>query len=228
MKIYVPVVFTVLAMVGAANAPLVAQDRSLDDVYRGMDTMSAEFSDMSADIERETHTLFINHSSFESGQMYFLQRRGDSRIRISITDPAPKEVLIGDGTAQRYNPRTTVLEEFGLGEFADKVEFLVLGFGTSSQDLIDQYEVVLLGEETLEGSVVSVLALTPRDPAMARNFPQIQLWMDQARWVPVETRLEQPSGDYQIARFSNVVLNMGLGNSAFELDLPDDVEIIRH
>lgn len=204
-----------------------AQAPSLEDVLKGMDGVSGDFRDMSADIERETVTLFINHSRFESGQMYYVRSDGASRIRVALTDPAPKDFLVADGKARIYNPATNVVEEIELGEHQDKVEFMVLGFGTSRADLLAYYEVSLVGQETLDGQVVSVLDLTPRDPAVLRHFTSIRLWMDQQRWLPVQTKATQPSGDYLTVRFSNVRINTHLADGRFDLHLPDDVQIVR-
>jgi outer membrane lipoprotein-sorting protein len=223
-------------MLLAMLAPLLAispgtldarQKHSLDAVLGAMDKASREFVDMVAAIERETVTVFINHSRIESGRMYFARGGDHSRVRVSLTDPARKDFLIDDGKVRIYNPGTNVLEEIGLGEHADKVELMVVGFGTSGEDLLHYYDVKLAAEEIVDGTSVSVLDLAPRDPDVARHFTSIRLWMDQQRWIPVQTRATQSSGDYLTVRFSNVVINGGVPNSAFSLDLPDDVQILR-
>lgn len=209
---------------GAVQAP---QALTLDDVLNEMDAVSAEFRDMEADIERETVTVFINHSRFEFGKMYFVRDGDRSRIRITLTEPSPKEFLIDDGKVRIYNPGTNVLEEISLGEHEDKVGFMVVGFGTSREELLRQYEIELAPEESLGGAPVSVLDLTPRDPEVARYFSQIRLWIDQDRWIPVQTKAVELSGDYLIVRFSNVRINAGVPASVFRLELPRDVQVVR-
>lgn len=202
-----------------------AQD-SLEATLEGMDDASRSFRDMQADIERETVTIFINHSRIETGTMAFA--RGDqSRIRISLREPASKEFLVADGKVRIYNPTTRVVEEIGLGEHEDKVEFMVIGFGTPREALMRQYDVEWVGVEDVDGHRVSVLDLTPTDSDVARYFSAIRLWIDQNEWVPVQTRATELSGDYMIVRFSNVRLNRGVPRGTFRLDLPDDVEVVR-
>jgi outer membrane lipoprotein-sorting protein len=221
-----------LALLLSAGLPGVSQAQdsrareSLEKTLDRMDEVSRSFRDMQADIEREKVTVFINSSRIETGRMFFA--RGDqSRIRISLEDPAPKEFLVGDGQVHIYNPNTKVLEEIGLGEHEDKVEFMVIGFGTSREALMRQYDIAWVGVEELEGHRVSVLDLAPTDPDVARYFSAIRLWVDQTDWVPVQTRATELSGDYMIVRFSDVRLNAGLAGSVFRLNLPDDVEVVR-
>jgi outer membrane lipoprotein-sorting protein len=218
---------SVLVFLLAAGFPAVgrAQD-SLDDTLSAMDEASRSFRDMQADIEREKVTVFINHSRIETGTMAFA--RGDqSRIRISLMDPSAREFLVADGKVRIYNPNTKVLEEIGLGEHEDKVEFMVIGFGTSREALLRQYDIAWVGVEDLGDHRVSVLDLRPTDPDVARYFSAIRLWIDQTEWSPVQTRATELSGDYMIVRFSNVRVNAGVPGSTFRLDLPDDVEVVR-
>jgi outer membrane lipoprotein-sorting protein len=166
----------VFALAALATPLGAATQHSLEDVLAGMDDVSREFRDMAADIEREQVVVFINESSFESGRMYFVRRGEGSRIRVSILEPAPKDLLIDDGQVGVYNPLINVLQETGLGEHEDKVEFMVLGFGTSRDDLLAYYEVAYVGEEPLDGRMLSVLDLVPRDPAVARQFTGDPAW----------------------------------------------------
>ena len=44
-----------------------------------------------------------------------------------------------------------------------------------------------------------------------------------AYFIPVQTRLTEPTGDYTTVRFEQVVINGPLAAKAFELTLPKDV-----
>jgi outer membrane lipoprotein-sorting protein len=213
---------------GAAQA---APAWTLEEVLAGMDRASDGFRDMSAAVERAAYTAFLDNSRSEFGRMYFV--RGDrSRIRISLEEPAPREFLIDEGQVRIYNPRTNVLEEIALGEHEDKVEFMVIGFGTSRTEILGQYDVSLAGPDSADGApggrLLPVVDLVPKDPNVRRHFSQIRLWMDPETWTPVRTRAMQSGGDHLTVYFSEVAINEGVDGSAFSLDLPDDVEIVRH
>jgi len=107
----------------------------------------------------------------------------------------------------------------------DKVEmFMALGFGQSSQDLKNNFDVRLAGEEVVNGRKTSVLDLKPKNSAMFRS---VQMWMDQQKWVAVQIKTTENSGDYMILKFSNIKLNTGIPDSVFELKMPKDVRVIK-
>jgi outer membrane lipoprotein-sorting protein len=218
----------VLAFLAAGGQARARAPYTLDEVLGAMDAASRRFVDMQSDIRRETVTVFINHTRTETGRMYFVRDGGESRIRVSIVEPASREFLIDDGEVRIYNPGTGTLEEIELGEHEDKVEFMVIGFGTSRADLLRFYDVSLAGEDTVDGIAVSVLDLVPKDPDVARHFTRIRLWMDQETWIPVQTRATQLSGDYLTVRFLEVLINSNFEGRTFDLELPADVQVIRH
>lgn len=205
---------------GAAQATY-----TVNEVLSGMDEASREFHDMSASVERASYTAFLDNSRSEFGRMYFV--RGDrSRIRISLDRPARKEFLIDDGLVRSYNPGTNRVDEIPLGEHEDKVEFMVIGFGTSRAEIEEFYEVSFAGHE-VGGRTLPMLDLEPRDPDVRRHFSSIRLWMDPETWTPVRTRAMQPGGDHLTVHFSDVEINEGVDGDVFSLDLPDDVQIVR-
>jgi len=50
------------------------------------------------------------------------------------------------------------------------------------------------------------------------------LWVDQSRWIPIQTRLTESSGDYLTIRFENMRFNPKLPDKTFKLSVPSDVE----
>ena len=80
----------------------------------------------------------------------------------------------------------------------------------------------LVGEEKVGGTPAYVLDLTTRK-GQSGLFSGVRLWVDKARFIPVQTRLTEPTGDYTTVRFEQVVINGPLGAKAFDLALPKDV-----
>ena len=195
----------------------------LDAVLEHMDLAGRAFRNLEADIERTKVVIFVNVRSTDSGKVYFAGTGEDSLIRLSISEPAEQHLLVADGKAQLYRPRINVLEEHDLGERGDVAEFLMIGFGASNQRLRDDYDVVLVGEEILDGIQTSILKLEPKSERVAGMFPTIQLWVDQSRWIPIQSRLNEAGGDYQIVKYSDIVLNGRISNDVFNLDIPRDV-----
>jgi len=102
--------------------------------------------------------------------------------------------------------------------------FMALGFGQSSQDLKKNFDVTLAGEEVVDGKKTAVLDLKPRDAGM---FKSVRMWMDQQKWVAVQIKTTEKSGDYLTLKFMNVKLNANIPDSVFDLKMPKDVKVIK-
>ena len=211
-----------LALLGD-GASFAQTGAGLDAVLEHMAAAGRDFRNLEANIARTKVVVFVDVRSTDSGKVYFSGAGEDSVIRLTISEPAEQHLLVADGRAQLYRPLINLLEEHDLGERGDMAEFLMIGFGASNQRLREDYDVALVGEELLDGIQTSVLLLEPHSERFAGMFPTIQLWVDQGRWIPVQTRLNEAGGDYQIVRYSNIVLNGRIPDDVFKLDIPRDV-----
>src|SRR4029077_13717604 len=107
-----------------------------------------------------------------------------------------------------------------------KVEmFMALGFGPSSQELTKNYDVTLGEEEVIDGKKTTVLDLKPKNSRM--GIKSFRLWMDQEKWVSVQLRATEPSGDYFVLKYANLKLNTNIPDSTFDLTLPKDVQVLK-
>ncbi len=216
-----------ILMLGAAVTLDAGAQLSLDAVLERMAASGREFQSVETDIERTKVVVIVDDHSTDSGKFYFEAKGDDSRIRMSITEPARQELLVDEGKAQLFNPRTNVVQEFDLGENPQVVQFLALGFGPSAVDLTTDFEASLAGEEPVDGKSTAILDLTPRSDRILGMFSSFRLWIDQTRWVPVQARLNEAGGDYQIVRYTNIKTNKRISGSKFDLKLPKNVQIIR-
>jgi outer membrane lipoprotein-sorting protein len=84
-----------------------------------------------------------------------------------------------------------------------------------------------VGEEVINGQKTSILELKPKSTQVSALFNKIRLWMDQTRWIPVQSQLTEASGDYMIVKFTNIKMNVNVPDSAFDLKMPKDVKTIK-
>ena len=220
MNRFFPVLIVLLMGSGLS---LARAQTGLDTVLEQMAATGGEFRNLAAHIERTKVVVFVDVRSTESGEIYFQGGGDDSRVRMTISEPAPQHLLMAEGRAQIYRPRINQLDEFDFGERRDIAEFFVLGFGPANATLRENYDVALVGEEVVDGVQTSVLELESRSERVRGMFPTFQLWVDQSRWVPVQALINEASGDYQIISYSNIVINGRLPGDTFELDIPSDV-----
>jgi len=201
-----PLAVMILAASAATDASAVLA--SLEKAGKALKTMKADFV--------ETKVLVLLNDTEETRGDVTLQVPG--RLRWNYTSPQPSVMLIKDGAFARYMPKSKqVFRGAARGE-AD----LLVGFGPGAAGLGKKYEVTLVGKDDVAGAAAWVLDLKPRS-GESGLFSGIRLWVDEARSIPVQTRLTEPTGDYTTIRFEKVVVNGHLPVGAFDLKLPKDV-----
>ena len=198
---------------------------TLDQVFAKMDEVAKTFRSTQADIERTHVTILVDDKDVSSGKFYYVRQGKDPRVRLELTKPAMQQLLIDKGKLQIYTPNLKQVQEASLGEHQDKVEiFMALGFGQSSQDLKKNFTVSLAGEEVVDGKKTIVLELKPKNSPM---FKSVRMWMDQQKWVSVQIKTTEGSGDYMTLKFSDIKINTKIPDSMFSLKLPKDVRVLK-
>jgi len=198
---------------------------TLDQIFAKMDEVSRTFRSSQADIERTHVTVLVNDRDVSTGKFYYVRQGKEPRVRLELLKPAVQQLLIDKGKLQIYTPSLKQVQEAALGQHQDKVEmFMALGFGQSSQDLKKNFDVSLAGEEMVDGKKTSVLELKPKNNSM---FKSVRMWMDQERWVAVQLKTTEGSGDYMSLKFSNVKINSNVPDSTFVLKVPKECRCTR-
>jgi len=193
----------VLAAAPPDPAPIL---RKLETAGRALKTLKADFA--------ETKVLLLLDEKQETRGRVFLQVPG--RLRWDYVAPQPGVMVIRDGRFERYVPQT---KQVFRGPAKGEADLLV-GFGPGAANLAAKYEVTVLPEEEVSGTDAYVLDLKPRQPGL---FAGVRLWVDEDKFIPIQTRLTEPTGDHTTIRFDNVVINGTLPPAAFDLRLPFDV-----
>jgi outer membrane lipoprotein-sorting protein len=218
-----------VALVGFAWASWSARaqtkgGQTLESVFRQLDSQARDFHSVSADIERTKVTVVVNDKSTESGNIGV---RGD-RMLLELKTPDPRTILRTGDTLFVYNPGLKRVEEYNLGKNRALLDqFLLLGFGTDSQEMKKSYLVTLMREEKIDDRKTIELELTPKMEAVRSQISKIQIWLDESSWLPLQQEFfEAGSGDYSIVKYSKVVKNPGLPDSMFKPHWPKGTEKI--
>ena len=207
--------------------PIVGDAQSsftLDQVFAKMDEVAKTFQSTQADIERTHVTVLVNDKDVSSGKFYYARKGKDPRVKLELSKPAIQHLLIDKGKLQIFTPNLNQVQEASLGEHQDKVEvFMALGFGQTSQDLKKNFTVSLAGDEVIDGKKTTVLELKPN----SAMFKSVRMWMDQQKWVSLQVKTVEGSGDYMNVKFSDVKVNVKIPDSTFNLKLPKDVRVLK-
>lgn len=199
---------------------------TLEAVLKQLDRESKSFRSLTANIERTKVTVVVNDRSVEAGQMWL---RRDNKFRIELSQPDARTLLRNDDKFYIFNPRIKRVEEYDLGKHKALVDqFMLLGFGSSGDNLKDNYLVTPQGEQMLDQKKVLLLELTPKSPEVRGQISKIHLWIDLSNWLAVQQKFfETGSGDYFTIRYTNVQRNPTIPDSRFRPVWPKDVTRIK-
>ena len=199
---------------------------TIEEVLKQLDHEAKNFRSLTAGMERTKVTVVVNDKSVESGRILI---RGDDKMLIELTQPDPRTILRTGDDLYIYNPKLKRVEEYNIGKHrAEAQQFLLLGFGSSGNDLKKGYLVTLLGEEMIDRKKTLLLELTPKNEKVRNQVAKIHLWIDVSSWLPIQQKFfETGSGDYFIVHFTNIVRNPRLSDSQFKPKWPKGTQKVK-
>jgi outer membrane lipoprotein-sorting protein len=193
----------------------------LEHVLDQMDAAARNFKTTEASFVTDQYYKVIkeiDESARQKGKVYFRREGGVTEMAADFVAPERKYVIYSGGKVQVYQPKIDQVNEYNPGKNRSELEsFLVLGFGGSGHDLLKSYDVKFLGSETAKGVQAEKLELIPKSTRLRNNIARILLWIDPARGVSVQQQFFEPSGDYRLAKYSEIQINQKLPENAFKL-----------
>jgi outer membrane lipoprotein-sorting protein len=215
--------FLFLSLTFAASAtptsPPQGTQWTTDSVLAMMDKSAKDFHTLTADIEHIKYTDVVKDTSTETGKL--LVRR-DEKMRIEFFKPDRRTILRTGDSLFVFTPKINRVEEYDLGKNRDLVDqYVLLGFGTKSDNVRKSYEVNVIGETELDNKKTVQIELTPKSDQMRKQIAKIQMWIDKASWLPIQQKFfESGSEDYLIFHYTNVMKNLKIGDNQFKQDWP--------
>jgi outer membrane lipoprotein-sorting protein len=196
----------------------VAQQSQLDQAVASMDRAAANLRSTEASFVWNQYTKVVDETDTQKGKVYF-RRTGDAvEMSADVTDPAPQQIAFQNGKVQLYQPNIDQVTVYNAGKDRAAVEsFLVLGFGGSGKDMLKSFDVSYVGPENIAGVDTAKLQLVPKSPNVKNTFDHIILWIDPARGISIQQQFFTPSGDYRLAKYSDIKLNQKISDAAFKL-----------
>lgn len=202
--------------------------QSLNDVYLRLDRAAPGFKSMSADIQRIVHTAVINDNSTETGTIRLKRQKAhETRMLIEFTKPDPKSVALADDTVSVYYPKIRTVQIYNVGDKRGLIDqFLLLGFGATSAELKEAYNVTWAGTENIAGQSTSHIQLAPKSKEVLLRLKSADLWISDATGLPVQQKfLTSSAGDYMVVTYSNLKHNAPLTDGALKLSYPKGVQV---
>jgi outer membrane lipoprotein-sorting protein len=197
-----------------------------DSVLAMMDKSAQDFRTLTADIEHIKYTDVVKDTSTESGKLWV---RRDEKMRIDFFQPDRRTILRTGDSLFVFTPKINRVEEYDLGKNRDLVDqYVLLGFGTKSENVRKSYLVAVLGETELDHKKTVQLELVPKSDQVRKQIAKIQIWIDEASWLPIQQKFfESGSADYLIFHYTDVMKNLKIGDNQFKQDWPKGVTRIK-
>ena len=203
-----------------------AADNSLQAVFSRMDQASARFKGLKADMRKLAHTEVINEDSVDIGSIVVrVPKPHDLRMLIDFQQPDQKQVMLAGTKVDIFYPKTLIVQEYDLGKHhrSQVEQFMLLGFGSNSKDLLESYSVKLGGPEAVAGESTTRIELIPKSKELLAQFPMFELWISDQTGISVQQKMFQPGKDYLLATYTKMQVNVNIPESAVKLNLPKGV-----
>jgi len=175
----------------------------------------------------DQYTRVVDDTDTQKGKVYFRRTGNAIEMAADITEPVPQQILFHDGKMELYQPRIEQVTVYNAGKDRAAFEsFLVLGFGGSGQDMLKSFEVSYIGTEKVAGVEAAKLQLVPKSQKVKNTFDHILLWIDPARGISIQQQFFTPSGDYRLAKYSDIKLNEKISEAAFKLRTTPKTKVV--
>jgi outer membrane lipoprotein-sorting protein len=219
--------FAIVISLVVASAQTPDSDE-LQRVLSQMDKTAANFRTTQAAFVWDQYQKVVDEHDLQKGTVYFRRAGNEIQMAAEITgSDSPKQVLFTDSKVEVYQPKIDQVTRYNTGKDRGTVEsFLVLGFGGSGKDMLKSFDVKYIDAEKVDGADTAKLELVPKSPKGRNTFDHIWLWVDTARGVSVQQQLFEPSGDYRLAKYSDIQLNQKIPESAFKLKTTGKTKVV--
>ena len=210
--------WTALLLMLAPGWAQQSSNAGLESVLKKMDSTAANFRTTEANFVWDQYQKVVNETDTQKGKVYFRRTNKETEMVADIIEPEKKYVLFADSKVQVYQPRIDQVTVYPAGKHRAEFEsFLVLGFGGGGHDMLKSFDVKYLGTEKVGDIEAAKLDLVPKSQSIRNTFQHILLWIDPARGVSVQQQLVEPSGDYRLAKYTDIELNQKIPDAVFKL-----------
>lgn len=135
-------------------------------------------------------------------------------------------VIVADGqTAWFYSPAENRAFVVDVSDMSADAQTIIQDMESVIQQVLDNGDVELLGEEEVAGAKTYKLSLEEQEKQLPLNGTAT-LWVDKKQWIVLKTNFVAPNvgeGTMQVRSFE---LNPGLDDEIFTFDVPDGVEVV--
>ncbi len=138
--------------------------------------------------------------------------------KVKMYDKMTGMLIISDGERMWiYDKRKNEVFTMDVGTYNEANP----DYGEFVKDMLERYDVELLGSEKVSGRDSYVILLKSKD---SKN-DEVKMWVDKEFWYPL--KIEQNIGGIKtVVEYMNVKFNTGVSDDEFEFTLPEGAKIV--
>ena len=209
--------FSVMLAIAGLVPAAVAEEFTTAQVLAKLDEKAKVFTSLQASLKNVGYNYGASTGE-QTGKLFISKTKDTPRVLMDITEPRKQRVLIDKGKGTLYYPDDNTYRERKVDEKGEAVQYLLIGFGASSDTISKGYKAEAKGREMIGGVNAVVLELSSIAKSTA-DYPILKLWLDPQTWTPVQTRVGQNAKNYNDYKYSNVQLNKSVSDSVFDLKM---------
>jgi len=200
---------------------------TLDSALVQIDRQAQNFNTALADVETKWQAAGQDRPHRTSTGRIYVNKEGV--LRFNVSTPDERTVLVTKSEVQEYDPVRALVDRYSLSKHKTRLEpYARLGFTTTGKDLRDDYLVTLLGEDSVNGRRLVGLELTPKKERAREVVARLQLWIDQASWMPVkQVIVHVASGETLTVTYYGMARNLKLNPDLFKAKWPKGTQQLK-
>ena len=201
----------------------------LQDVLNQMDEAATRFHTTQANFTWIQYNKVIDDvADTQKGKIYFRRPGKDIQMAADLSEPDTKQLIFADGKIQVYQPRMDQVDVYDASAHREEFEsFLVVGFG-GGHDMLKSFAIKFLGTEKISDIETAKLDLIPKSEKVKQNFAHLVLWIDPQRGISLQQQLFETSGDYRLAKYSDIQVNQKISDNVFKMKTSAKTKVLTH
>ncbi len=200
----------------------------LTGILNKMEKAHQDLKSLRADLIQKKTNNQIGITDTEFGSVLYKPGAGSTkgRLRIDYTKPANNVISVIGDSFTFYQPRInqalkSSVAKASKGRTGGYAQ--LIGLDASVKSLAGNYNFDYVKEEMLNGQNTYVLRLTPKSGGA---FANIEIWVSDQLWFPVQQKVIERNGDYTILTLKNLQLNANIPDAAFNVSIPSGTKVV--
>lgn len=211
-------------------------DQELWSQLVAIDERSRAIEDFAADYVEKKHSLLLKKPLVSQGHVI----AKSPIVRWDLREPYEQTTIVSPGTIKVYYPTEKLLEVYALG---DRIADLSTSPVPSLARTVELFEITRAAEQDSASTgekhssevkhsdaaerETLTLKLTPRDEKLRENLAGVVVTIDVTEGYASRMIMLQESGENTEIQFQKVRVNQGIDESRLQLQVPDDVQIVK-